>query len=72
VPRGIAVRLLGVTPGGEGPHGPGVGQVALGFKPTGLPPGDYELRLVTQGEDGSTQSSPPAPFRVVESSSEIR
>jgi hypothetical protein len=72
VPGGIAVRLLGVTPGGEGPDGAGVGQVALGFKPTGLPPGDYELRLVTQGEDGSTQSSPPAPFRVGESSSEIR
>jgi VWFA-related protein len=72
VPGGIAVRLLGVTPGGEGPDGAGVGQVALGLEPTGLPPGDYQLRLVTRGADGSTRSSPPASFRVVESSSEVR
>jgi VWFA-related protein len=71
VPGGIAVRLLGVSPGGGGPDGSRVGQVALGFKPTGLPPGEYELRLVAHGEDGSTRSSPPAPFTVVESTSAV-
>jgi hypothetical protein len=71
VPGGIAVRLLGVSPGGGGPDGSRVGQVALGFKPTGLPPGEYQLRLVAHGEDGSTRSSPPAPFTVVESTSAV-
>lgn len=62
VPGGVTVRLLGTAPEEAGE----VRQLAFGFRPTALPPGDYELRLVAQAPDGSTLSSPPAAFRVTE------
>lgn len=72
-PGGIAARLLGQDGlEEEGDAGPRVRQLALGLRATGLPAGDYELRLVFQGPDGLTVSSPPAAFRVIDATSELR
>ena len=59
---GASVRFLGA----DEPSGGAVRQLALAFRPSGLPPGDYQLRLVYRDAAGSTVSSPPAPFRVVD------
>lgn len=61
---GVAVRLLGVDDASDEP----VRQLALSFRAADLAPGDYELRLVVRGASGETVTSPPAPFRVVDSS----
>jgi len=64
VPGGVSVRLLGSA----GDQDQAIHQLAFGVRPTGLPPGDYELRLLSQGPDGATVSSPPAGFRVTSGS----
>jgi VWFA-related protein len=59
---GASVRFLGQDEASAG----AVRQLALAFRPSGLPPGDYQLRLVYRDSGGGTVSSPPAPFRVVD------
>lgn len=59
---GASVRFLGLDEASGG----AVRQLALAFRPAGLPPGDYQLRLVFKDSGGGTVSSPPAPFRVVD------
>ena len=71
VPGGVAVRFLGLDEPATDSTG-SMRQLALGFQPTGLPAGEYELRLVFQAPDGGTVSSPPAAFRVVEAATEVR
>ena len=59
---GASVRFLGLDEASGG----AVRQLALAFRPSGLRPGDYQLRLVYRDAAGGTVSSPPAPFRVVD------
>lgn len=65
---GTTVRFLGLDEQSSG----AVRQLALAFRPSGLPPGDYQLRLVFKDPAGATVSSPPAPFRVVEPALSVR